>query len=122
MKKTPPGTRGLIRKYLQDLKSEEVFGLVPLESEIAERIGPGNAVMVDGHVIAAHEGKICATISRWVFVYKRISIDNEDDKTPEIDNPLDNIEGEDLEIEIDTTKKEENKKKKRTKKKKKAVV
>ncbi len=86
MKKTPPGTRALIKKFLKDDTHWD-------SSEISKRVGSGNSVVVSGKVITAFASTDPESpISNWVSVSNRIQLDNEDDKIPEVESPFDGIE------------------------------
>lgn len=122
MKKTPPGTRALIRKYLKAVEKKEICNSLWTEEEIAVRIGSGNAIVLDGKIISAHQGEITeGKTSRWIFIHERIGLDDEDDKIPTIKTLFDEIEKED-ELEIKDLEKPKKDKKRGKKKKKKTVM
>lgn len=113
MKKTPPGTRALIRKYLKASEKEDYSKSIWTEEEIAKRIGPGKAIVLDGKVITAHQGvpnESCRPY--WLFVYDRIGLDDQDDMIPTIETPFDDVEDDEEEppAPIKESKKKETKK------------
>ena len=102
MKRTPPGTRALIKEYLKRLNKEKYFGSMWIEEEISKRIGNNNAVLLDSKVITAHKGEIIeGTTSYWIFVQDRIGLDDEDNMMPVVQTPFDDLdEHEEAELEI----------------------
>jgi len=116
-KETPPGTRGLVQEYLKRLGSKKFYiWLVTLEKEIADRIGPGNSVIVNEKIVTSMEYSPEGKSERWLLVSNKKKTDSQDSKAKEFLDELDELLEEkypleDQEVtEIKGEKKEEKKK------------
>jgi len=100
MKKTPVGTRALIREYLKAEAGDGDRKYLWAEGEIAKRIGKGNSILLDGKIITSHCGNLSeGKTSYWIFTSNRISLDTEDSKIPEILTPFDEPEEDEISSE-----------------------
>jgi len=109
-----------LRKYLKALSAKYRAGDIFYEEEIAKRIGDGNAIMLDGKIVAAHksEGLIPGRIEHWLMVSDRIRLDTKDGETPKVEFPWDHAQDDDEPIPPPREKKEEKKGSKKGKSKK----